>query len=75
VSIEITSSNDHLSDGHSGSIESQHLQTVISGRLGEWMEMGGIDQSQERTESGITYKRSDTASDRRRLLIKVEELK
>jgi hypothetical protein len=74
VSIEISSSDDRLSPTRSGAIDSQHLQTVISGRLGEWIEMGGIDQSSEREESGVAYMSEDATSDRRRLLIKVKRI-
>jgi type II secretory pathway component GspD/PulD (secretin) len=75
VNIEITSSNDRLSEAQSGSIDSQHLQTVVSGRLGEWIEMGGVDQSRERSENSVVYRSRDAASDQRRLLIKVDEVR
>jgi len=47
---------------------------VVSGRLGEWMEIGGIDQSRTQTDNGTTSRRSGSASDDRKVFLKVEQL-
>lgn len=57
-----------------GSVNTQHLVTTVSGRLGEWMPLGGaeIDTRDQRQE--ILGGDSRAASRQRRLLLKVDEL-
>jgi hypothetical protein len=45
---------------------------VVSGRLGEWLELGGIAQESVQRDSGTVYRRSVTGQDDRRVFLKVE---
>ena len=57
-----------------GSVNTQRLITTISGRLGEWLELGGSLGDQSGNSTGIASYGTQSASHRRRLLLKVEEL-
>jgi type II secretory pathway component GspD/PulD (secretin) len=55
-----------------GTIDSQQLQTQASGRVGDWLALGGIEESSTSTQRGIGTRQYATASDQRSLWIKVE---
>lgn len=57
-----------------GSVNVQRLVTTLSGRLGEWLELGGSVGEQNAATGGIASYGTRTASRTRRLLLKVEEL-
>ena len=75
VTVEISQQADSLvSQAPSGGINRQRLSTTISGRLGEWIELGGSGrQASGRQSGGSTYSTSD-ARDSRSIWLKVEEL-
>jgi type II secretory pathway component GspD/PulD (secretin) len=56
----------------SGRIESQSLTTQVSGKLGEWLELGGLRGSSSTTQSGILSRSYSTSSDERSVWVKVE---
>ena len=58
-----------------GTVDVQRYDTVVSGRLGEWIELGGITGGVERDEDGVSYRSRDAARDARRWYLKVEELR
>jgi type II secretory pathway component GspD/PulD (secretin) len=72
VTLEISSRNDSASSNRSSTLNIQHVDTVVSGKLGEWMEIGGIDQSRAQTETGTLSRRSGSASDERKVFLKVD---
>ena len=55
-----------------GRIENQQLQTQTSGRLGEWLNLGGVEQSSSTTQQGIGSRRYSTQTDHRSVWIKVD---
>ncbi len=57
-----------------GSVNIQRLVTTVSGRLGEWLELGGSVGEQSGSSAGIAGYGTRSASRQRRLLLKVEEL-
>lgn len=57
-----------------GSVNVQRLFTTASGRLGEWLELGGSSGEQSGSSAGIASVGTQSASRQRRLLLKVEEL-
>ncbi|TCV90344.1 secretin N-terminal domain-containing protein [Sulfurirhabdus autotrophica] len=73
VTLEISPQNNTVDSR--GRINIQQAQTEVSGRIGEWMEIGGINQERSVNESGIAYSTNETGQDQRRILLKVEELK
>lgn len=75
VTIQLATRRDSVVDNRRGSIQIQRVESIVSGRLGEWIEVGGILQDEVRDESGIVYYGSGTSGDRRRILIRVDEVK
>jgi hypothetical protein len=57
-----------------GSVNTSRLVTTVSGRLGEWLELGGSAGEQSGSTGGIASYGERSASRARRLLLKVEEL-
>ncbi|MCX7146760.1 MAG: hypothetical protein NT042_11290 [Sulfuritalea sp.] len=57
-----------------GSVNVQRLVTTVSGRLGEWLELGGSTGEQSGSSGAIAGYGTRSASRRSRLLLKVEEL-
>ena len=57
-----------------GSAAVQEASTVISGRLGEWMQIGGFDSAATRSASGIGASRTVTTRREDALYVKVERL-
>jgi type II secretory pathway component GspD/PulD (secretin) len=56
----------------SGRIESQGLTTQVSGKLGEWLELGGLSGSASSTQSGILSRSYSSSTDERSVWVKVE---
>lgn len=61
--------------GEHGRINIQGASTRLSGRLGEWIELGGIAQDASQTQTGIASTSSRTGTDRRGIFVKVDEVK
>lgn len=57
-----------------GSVNVQRLVTTVSGRLGEWISLGGSDIHTSGTQREIAGYGVKSASRQRRLLLKVDEL-
>lgn len=57
-----------------GSANVQQTGNAVSGRLGEWIQLGGIDQSAARSESGILYGSSAARSATSSVWVKVDEI-
>lgn len=74
VTLEISSRRDTLADPNSQTFNVQRVDTVVSGRLGEWMEIGGMDQSRVQTDGGTVSRRSGSFSDDRKVFLKVEQI-
>ena len=71
VKIRIDQRNDKL-EGRM--IDSQHLQSDINGRLGEWITIGGVDNSSTRNESGWTAQAGAASTHSTSILMKVDTL-
>ena len=72
VTLEINPQRD--TPGPGGTVNIQRAQTTVSGRLGEWMELGGSSMSESRSGSGILSSSAAERSDRRSVWVKVDEL-
>jgi type II secretory pathway component GspD/PulD (secretin) len=69
VVLQIDQQSQHL---EGGAIRSQSLGTEVSGALGEWIELGGVTESEKSRERGLTNGSYATNSDVRTLWVKVE---
>lgn len=72
VTLEIQPRKNTLGQG--GSINVQEASTIVSGRLGEWIEIGGIGQERNQESSGTVYSTRSVSSRSGSILLKVEEL-
>jgi len=57
-----------------GTFNIQQAHTVISGRLGEWIPIGGVNQSENGSNSGITRRANTRSQENRSMEVLVEEL-
>jgi hypothetical protein len=73
VTLEILTSADRIDD--SGRMAVQRLQTAVTGRLGEWILIGGIDKTETATARGVASSDQAAASERRSVRVKVEEVR
>jgi hypothetical protein len=69
VVLEIEQRDEQLSGS---GIDSQALATQVSGRLGEWIQLGGISESSVAERSAILERQYATRSDQRSIWVKVE---
>jgi type II secretory pathway component GspD/PulD (secretin) len=74
VMLDISQQREALR-GASGAASVQGLVTTVSGRMGEWIEIGGVDQETSSRQTALLGRSSATARDSRRILIKVEEVR
>lgn len=73
VTLEINPQRNTL--GSQGAVNLQQASTVLSGRIGEWIELGGVGQQGTSSGSGTVYSTQDVSSDNRSIFVKVEEVK
>lgn len=64
-----------IKPGHHATTRVQGLETTVTGRLGEWMELGGIDQSFNRERRQNLSSSNARGQELRSVLIKVDEIK
>lgn len=72
VTLEIQPRKNVL--GHGGTVQIQEAATIVSGRLGEWIEIGGIGQEAHQEGAGTVYSTRSTSNKTGSILLKVEEL-
>ncbi len=75
VTLEIAPQREQFVPGSSGAIQSERVASTVSGRLGEWIDLGGASSASTRSDSGILSSRERTASSNRSVWVKVEELR
>lgn len=74
VTLEISSRRQALNPRGGSQVDVQEMHSTVSARLGEWIDLGGIAEQQNQQSSDILYSTRDARSDRRRVLVKVEEV-
>lgn len=75
VTLDISTQRESLSRPVQGGVNVQSMVTTVSGRLGEWMEIGGIGQDASGQQSVLLGRTTTATRDSRRVLIKVEEVR
>jgi type II secretory pathway component GspD/PulD (secretin) len=58
-----------------GAIRGQQASSTVSGRLGEWIELGGVSSASTQGGAGAFSSRGGAASSERRIWVKVEEIR
>lgn len=76
VTLEISTQNDAFVQGTGDSPEKRVRQTssIISGHLGEWLEVGGVSRQKNGEDSAIISRGSTRVLEKNRVLLKVEEI-
>lgn len=64
-----------IQPGHQQGTNVQSVETTVTGRLGEWMELGGIDQSFNQGSRQNFSTSSQRGQELRTVLIRVDEIK
>lgn len=72
VHISISSNRDRLSQSQPGAIEVQSTATRVSGRLGEWIAIGGVNQHSQAEQGDFLRHRSTQGREDMTLRVKVE---
>ncbi|MDZ7735774.1 MAG: hypothetical protein U5P41_06535 [Gammaproteobacteria bacterium] len=75
VTLEIAPRMVQVQSGHGPPIiRLQDVQTVISGRLGEWIPIGGVNQSGNRSDQEILRRSNSQTREQSDILIRVDEI-
>ena len=72
VTLEIAPYRRKLSSSGSGAIDTQSINSTVRGELGEWIEIGGANESGRGSDSGIGYSNRSERSDVRSVWLKVD---
>jgi type II secretory pathway component GspD/PulD (secretin) len=75
VHLEIAPQREQFVPGTGGAIQSERVVSTVSGRLGEWIDLGGTNSTSTSSVSGILSSREGSASASRGIWVKVEELR
>lgn len=77
VTLEIAPRRDTFGEptasGNASPVHSQGVSTTISGRLGEWIELGASGASVTQSSSGLVSSTQARASENRRIWVRVDE--
>ena len=74
VTLEIATARDRVRNPNTGAVNIQRASTIVSGRLGEWIQVGGSSASADRTQSDLLARRRDTSRDERTIMLRVDEV-
>jgi hypothetical protein len=74
VTLDIDPQREVFEEGRRGTVNVQRMATTVSGRLGEWMDLGGVNESRSDNQSVLLGRSSTSSSERRGVQVKVEEL-
>ena len=75
VTLDVRPQRETLSDSVRGVVDVQSVVTTVSGRLGEWMEIGAIGQDASGQQTVLLGRTATAVRDSRRVLVKVEEVR
>lgn len=74
VQVSVSSHRDQMSPSRPGAIDIQETDTRVSGRLGEWISLGGIDESATSNQGGTLRRYSTQGRQDLSLRLKVDTL-
>ena len=72
VVLQISPFKNSLAKVGKGSIETQSAQTTISGRLGEWLPLGGVSEQSKRSQNSIGSSSSTKSRSQQSIWIKAD---
>jgi type II secretory pathway component GspD/PulD (secretin) len=74
VTLEISTRRDAVGSD-TRNFDVQRVDTIVSGRLGEWMELGGVAQESTRSDRGTVSRSTSMGTENRSVYLKVDELR
>lgn len=74
VTLEISTQNDSLAPDQPAGIRVQNTASTVSGRLGVWIVIGGLDRLSSTDNATITSRSTSSRNEQRNVLIKVDEV-
>jgi type II secretory pathway component GspD/PulD (secretin) len=74
VTLEISTQRDSVG-GDTRSFDVQRVDTIVTGRLGEWMALGGVAQQDSRSDRGTASRSTRMGTQNRSVYLKVDELR
>jgi type II secretory pathway component GspD/PulD (secretin) len=74
VTLMISPQQQRRNDSY-GRYKSSGAETTISGMLGRWIELGGVDEHYQQQSGGTLYKTRSSGSDYQNIQVMVEELR
>ncbi len=74
VTLDINPQRESFDDQRRGAVNVQRVVTTVSGRLGEWIDLGGIGDTRSDEGSALLGRGTDRVDERRGVQVKVEEL-
>jgi len=75
VTLDISPQRETLSNDIRGGVNVQRVVTTVSGRLGEWIAVAGINRDADGQQSVLLGRASSAARDERNVLIRVDEVR
>ncbi|MFZ3018622.1 MAG: secretin N-terminal domain-containing protein [Gallionella sp.] len=74
VTLEISAQNDAPVRGDPQAVSTQQASSTLSGKLGEWLELGGTGQRETVDDDTISSRSASRKNEKRSVLIRVEEV-
>jgi len=75
VTLDISPQREAFDRRIPGGVQTQGIVTTVSGRLGEWMELGGVAQESNERGATVLGRTSRSGTDNRRVWVRVEEMR
>ena len=75
VTLDVSPQRETMSRQVAGGVNVQHMTTTVSGRLGEWLEIGGLSRDAAGQQTVILGRGASATRDSRRVLVKVDEIR
>ena len=74
VTLDINPQRESFDEQRRGAVNTQRVATTVSGRLGEWIDLGGIGDARSDERSVLLGRSTGRVDDRRGVQVKVEEM-
>jgi hypothetical protein len=74
VTLQVSPFKNALGSNRSGNIETQAARTTVTGPIGEWLQIGGVSEQSQRSQTGIASRSSASNSREDSIWIKAELL-
>jgi type II secretory pathway component GspD/PulD (secretin) len=75
VTLDVSPQRETVSRRVPGAVNTQSMVTTVSGRLGEWMEIGGIGRDASGQQTVLLGASASSTRDSRRVLVRVDEVR